>query len=191
MAFVDDYTAWITGPLAESNREGIEAIVARALDWEKRSGATFEGDKTTVMHFTRNASKTNTTLIVIKGIEVSSKKEVKVLGVVLDPELRYKSHIANAAAKGLKAAMGLKRLRLVSLRTARQLFSATVAPVADYASNVWSYACTNKLMTQLERVHRIGATAITRSVGILAAWTIKPCLADRSGNCGQLELSFS
>jgi hypothetical protein len=40
-----------------------------------------------VMHFTRNASKTNTTPIVIKGIEVSPKKEAKVLGVVLDPKL--------------------------------------------------------------------------------------------------------
>jgi hypothetical protein len=39
------------------------------------------------MHFTRNAFKTNTTLIVIKGIEVSLKKEAKVLGIVLDPEL--------------------------------------------------------------------------------------------------------
>jgi hypothetical protein len=120
------------------------------------------------MHFTKNASKTNTTPIVIKGMEVSPKKEAKVLGVVLDPELWYKTHIANAAAKGLKAAMELKRLRLVSPRTARQLFSATVAPVADYALNVWSHTCTNKLMTQLERVQRIGATAITGSFRTVA-----------------------
>src|SRR5450432_2652195 len=31
----------------------------------------------------------------------------------------------------------------------------------------------------------------SNSVGITAAWTVKPCPADRSGNHGQLELSFS
>jgi hypothetical protein len=32
VVFVDNYTAWITEPSAESNCEGIKAIVARALD---------------------------------------------------------------------------------------------------------------------------------------------------------------
>jgi hypothetical protein len=27
VAFVDDFTAWVTGPTAQSNREGIEAII--------------------------------------------------------------------------------------------------------------------------------------------------------------------
>ena len=56
--------------------------------------------------------------------------------MVLDPELWYKTYIANAAAKGLKATIELKRLRLVLPRTARQLFSAIVALVANYALNV-------------------------------------------------------
>ncbi|KJZ68506.1 hypothetical protein HIM_12107 [Hirsutella minnesotensis 3608] len=41
IAFVDDYSAWVTGPTAESNRDGIQSIIDDALDWEKRSGATF------------------------------------------------------------------------------------------------------------------------------------------------------
>jgi hypothetical protein len=45
MAFVDDYTAWVTGPTADANREGVQAIIDRAMDWERRSGATFEGTK--------------------------------------------------------------------------------------------------------------------------------------------------
>lgn len=62
------------------------------------------------------------------------KEEAKVLGVVLDSGLRYKSHIANTATRGLQAAMALKRLRLLSPSISRQLFGATVAPVIDYAS---------------------------------------------------------
>jgi hypothetical protein len=32
IAFVDDYTAWVTGPTAQSNRAGIQAIVGNALE---------------------------------------------------------------------------------------------------------------------------------------------------------------
>jgi hypothetical protein len=54
---VDDFTAWVTGPTAQSNREGIEAIINEALDWERRSGATFEAEKTAIIHFTPKAHK--------------------------------------------------------------------------------------------------------------------------------------
>ncbi|KAH8752788.1 hypothetical protein F5883DRAFT_691288 [Diaporthe sp. PMI_573] len=37
MAFVDDFTAWVTGPTAQSNREGIEVIINSAMEWERRS----------------------------------------------------------------------------------------------------------------------------------------------------------
>ena len=41
-AFVDEFTAWITGPTSQGNHSGVEAIIEIALDWEKRSGATPE-----------------------------------------------------------------------------------------------------------------------------------------------------
>jgi hypothetical protein len=66
IVFVDDFTAWVTGPTAQSNREGIEAIIAEALDWEKRSGATFEADKTAIIHFAPKAHKTDQGSFTIK-----------------------------------------------------------------------------------------------------------------------------
>ncbi|EAQ85323.1 hypothetical protein CHGG_09337 [Chaetomium globosum CBS 148.51] len=108
IAFVDDFTAWVTGPTAQSTRKGIEAIIDQALDWEKRSGATFEADKTAVIHFTRKAYKANSEPFTIKGQDVQPKDHVKILGVVMDAKLRYKEHIARAASKGLSAAMELE-----------------------------------------------------------------------------------
>jgi hypothetical protein len=78
----------------------------------------------------------------------------------MDSQLRYKQHIVNATTNGLLAAMALKRLRLVSPSTARQLFGATVAPVVDYASNVWTHACEGKAKALMNRVQRVGAQAI-------------------------------
>jgi len=44
---------------AQSTRNGIKAIIDEALDWERRSGAKFEADKTAAIHFTCKAYKAN------------------------------------------------------------------------------------------------------------------------------------
>jgi len=161
IAFVDDYTPWVIGPSAEANREEIEAIINRALQWERQSGATFEGNKTAIIHFTRERSRTSTMPFTIKGQRVVPRGETKILGVVMDSELRYKTHITNATTEGIKAAMALKRLRMLSPSTARRLFEATVVPVVDYASNIWKHMCGTRAMAMMDRVQRIGAQAIT------------------------------
>lgn len=43
----------------------------------------------------------------IKGEEVAAGKHVKLLGVTMDEELRYKEHIAATAARGFTTAMDL------------------------------------------------------------------------------------
>ena len=161
MAFVDDYTAWVTGPSAAANRGPIEAIVERALQWERRSGATFEGEKTSFVHFTRDARRTDMIPVMVKGEPVAPKNSAQVLGVIMDSELRFKEQIARAATRGLNAAMALKRLRMVSPSAARQLFGATVSSVVDYASTIWGHAIGRSAIAMLNRVQRTGAQAIT------------------------------
>ena len=80
--------------------------------------------------------------------------------MIMDTKLKYKEHIARAASKGLEAAMELRRLRGLSPATARQLFTSTVAPVVDYASNVWMHNFKDRLMGPINRVQRVGAQAI-------------------------------
>jgi hypothetical protein len=87
MAFVDDYTAWVIESSADVNRDGIQAIINRAMNWERRSGTTFKGEKTTLVYFTRDATRINTILFTIKGETVTPKNIVKILGVVIDSEL--------------------------------------------------------------------------------------------------------
>ena len=79
----------------------------------------------------------------------------------MDCKLRYKHQMAKAATKGLAAAMALKRLRMTTPSTARQLFTATVALIMDYASNIWKHACTQPALTAFNRAQKVGAQAIT------------------------------
>ena len=100
--------------------------------------------------------------------------------MVMDFGLKYKEHIAMAASKSLEAALALKQLRGLAPATARQLFNSTVAPVLDYASNVWQHAFKDKLVGPINRVQRVGAQAIdgtflTAATGVAEAEAhIKP-----------------
>ena len=168
IAFVDDFTAWVTGPTAESSREGIDAIINDALDWERRSGATFGAEKTAIIHFTRKEYKADVEPFTIKGQVVRPKNSVKILGVIMDAKLKYKEHIARAASKGLEAVMELRRLRGLPPLTARQLFVSTVALVVDYASNAWMHEVKFRAAWAINRVQRIGAQAIVGTFSTVA-----------------------
>jgi hypothetical protein len=110
----------------------------------------------------------------IKGEAVAPRESARILGVVIDSKLWYKQHIARAATKGLAAAIALKRLQIVSPSMVQQLFGSTVAPVVDYASNVWMHACGSAAIASLNRVQRVRAQAITsafRTVAVAVAET--------------------
>ena len=168
IAFVDDYTAWVVGKSAESNLSGIREVVNHALAWKRRSSASFEGDKTALVHFTRNINKQSTTPINIKGVDVVPKDEMKVLEVTLDSALQFKNHIKNASSKGLKAVLALKRMCALTPASARQLFIATVAPVVDYASTVWMHALGPGTTKIIKQVQKLGGQAITGAFSSVA-----------------------
>ncbi|KAJ0126277.1 Uncharacterized protein HZ326_30618 [Fusarium oxysporum f. sp. albedinis] len=160
IAFIDDYSAWVTAPTAEANRAGIQAVIDRAPERERRSGATFE-DKTVIIHFTCRPERIDENPYTIKGQTIIPKKSGKIQGPVMDSELRYEEHMKEAATRGLRAAICLRRLKMLTPRTATQLFLVTVAPTMDYASNVWSHRRGWRETRWLNEAQKIGAQAIT------------------------------
>ncbi|KAM4063232.1 endonuclease-reverse transcriptase domain-containing protein [Hirsutella rhossiliensis] len=82
----------------------------------------------------RSADQALRIALTIKGNDIKPKKNVKLLGVIMDKALRFKEHIASAAAKGLAAAMCLKRLKMASPRMARQLAQRIGAQAVTEAS---------------------------------------------------------
>jgi hypothetical protein len=80
--------------------------------------------------------------------------------LIMDSRLRYQEHTARAVTRGLQAAMALKQLRGISPSVTRKLFNATVAPVVDYASSVWTHARTTSAERVLKRVQRVGGQAV-------------------------------
>ena len=161
IAFVDDYTAWVVGDMAEQNTRAIQSqIVPAALRWATASGASFEPGKTAFVHFTRFSSKLDSQALHINGQTVAPTELIKILGVTLDRQLLFDQHISQVAKKGLRATLALKRLTGLRPKAYRQLLTATVMPVVDYASPIWSIMASQKSLSKLNQQHRLGAQAV-------------------------------
>ncbi|KAK8061945.1 hypothetical protein PG994_008311 [Apiospora phragmitis] len=98
-------------PKMEESPKPIASVDTDALAWERRGGATFEADKTAIIHFARKPHKAGPTPFTTKGQEVRPKEHVKILGVIMDTKLKCKEHIAEAAAKGLESRPGAETLK--------------------------------------------------------------------------------
>ena len=174
IAFVDDYSAWVTGHSIQENIERLQLEVIPHLEhWGHVSGAIFNPAKTVLTHFSRKrtlraSEGVEEPLLRINGVDVQPSPEIKILGVVLDSRLTYKSHIAKATKKGLRSAMALKRLRNLRPETARQLYKATVASKTDYASMIWAPNASRSSLEALERVQRVGAQAVVSAFRTVA-----------------------
>jgi hypothetical protein len=158
------------GESAEENtRKAQTVIVERAERWARATGASFEGEKTAFFHLTRNKNKLSDLPLIVDGEQIVPKSEIKVLGVLLDQQLRFKEHLIRAGKRGLKAAMALKRLRGLSPKAARILFVSKISPVIAYVSPIWSPAAAQLTTKVLNQAQRLGAQAIVgafRTVGL-------------------------
>jgi hypothetical protein len=89
VAFVDDYTAWAVGKIAAENEDRLQAIVQQAKEWESRSGASFEGEKMALIHFTRNSRQYADESITVKGQEALVLQQLLPKEPCLDPPIPH------------------------------------------------------------------------------------------------------
>jgi hypothetical protein len=166
IAFVDDYSAWVMGPNASANTLKLqETVIPRALAWAKEGGATFQAEKTELIHFTRVERLDQKPQIPLRVGEqlINPNDQVKLLGVIMDSKMRMKRHVARATARAMKQCMTLRRLKGLRPRQMRQLYMATIVPKMDYAASAWyrpnERGCVG-IRRMLDSVQRLGAKMV-------------------------------
>jgi hypothetical protein len=167
LGFVDDFNAWVVGSDAEQNTKAIQdTIIPHAEQWSRRSGATFEADKMSLIHLTRRPILDDLPNLRFGDTEITPSQSVKVLGVTLDTKLTIYEHISRATAKGFKACLSLHAIKGVRPTQMKQLFRSCVLPIVDYAASAWFAPAkrgTVRLCYALGKVQRLGARAILRA----------------------------
>ena len=132
-----------------------------------------------LIYFTRNRIFTDTRAAAVEfdGVSIQPNQTAKILGVILDKELCMKQHISYAASKAITQYLAVKRIKGLPPRAVRQLYTATVTAITDYAASTWYRPQMKGIMKakkDLDAIQRLGAQAIigafrTVSLSILEA----------------------
>ena len=112
IGFVDDFNAWVVGADEEETTAAIETtILPHTKRWARQSGATFEADKTSLIHFTKRAGADDTRAVHFNGTAILPQQSVKVLGVTLDKKLAMDEHLSRVINKGTRACLSLQAIK--------------------------------------------------------------------------------
>ena len=141
---------------AISNIEEWTSSVGYKLSIEKTKALLFYKDKRWVKHQNIN--------LFIKNSHISFYESVKFLGLYLDQYLNWKVHIKQLKAKAMKTLNILKKLAFckwgANRETMLKLYKATVLPILEYGSQIYSSA-SKSVLKALHSVHHLGLRLAT------------------------------
>ena len=166
--FADDTAAWVfKGENKEEAerkmQENIDAISRWADDWKM----TLNTDKTKVMVISSNSKdhKWKPSLF-LKGEQLEVVKEYKFLGVIIDNQLRFNSHVAKTVAKCKRRNNLLRCLAGKdwgqSMESQKMLYVTYIRSALEYASPSWYPWISETARGKLEVVQNDSMRIMTR-----------------------------
>ena len=160
VGFADDACLIITGKDIKTMYRLMNKAIATAISWADKYGLVISQEKTIAMLFTGNTGYSLDGLdISIKGVNIPLSKEAKYLGVIVDCNLTWESHIMNKisqAKKVLFAAKGaLGKLWGPKPELMKWLWTAVIRPMISYASIIWGKGIKTHLKAKLRSLQRL------------------------------------
>ena len=159
--YVDDFAIFYTS----SNLRHIQRILNLSINkiekWASSVGFNFSVEKTKAILFYRDKRwlKNQNIDLVMFNSHIRFYTEVKFLGLYFDCHMNWKTHIKHTKAKALKALNLLKKLAHTSWGANRdtllRLYKATVLPILEYGSPIYSSA-SRSVLKMLDPIHHLG-----------------------------------
>uniref|UniRef100_A0A1I8JA46 RNase H domain-containing protein n=1 Tax=Macrostomum lignano TaxID=282301 RepID=A0A1I8JA46_9PLAT len=171
-------TVWKQGLLHKLHNAGIpaagvrwaetkaQAAIDAVSDWANEWRMELAPNKCAASLFTTTAGEASRELrLRLNDAPLSTDRQPRFLGVILDRLLSFTAHAANVAGRararcGVLAALsgsnwGAKQSDV------RQLYTAYVRPVLEYAAGAWMPTACRTAIDHLDRAQRLGARIIT------------------------------
>jgi len=171
-AYADDIAGLFTGIDPATLVSRANKFMTLAVNWGRSNGLTFSKAKTEAVVFTRKSWQTKAVLR-LEGTQVNFAKEAKYLGVILDKQLNYNSHIKERTAKAKKAWGQINRLigKTWGLKPAmaRWAYVTMIRPIITYGAVTWVTALGTE--ENRSRLRKVQSTACRAA---LAAYPYSP-----------------
>ena len=136
--FADDTKAYSAIRNIE-DRDGLQMCIHKLVDWTNTWLLEFNSDKCKVLHLGKNNPHYEY-VIQENGLSrvLDSTTAEKDLGVTMDPELSFDTHINNIVKKGNQiSGMIIRTITNKSPKVMVPLFKALVRPIIEYGNPVW------------------------------------------------------
>jgi ribonuclease HI/exonuclease III len=140
--FIDDINIITYSKSTAQNCRNLEQIHSACDTWATRHGSSFDLKKYDLIHFSRTPKRFRMDATVqLASHDIRPKDSVRVLGVILDPTLRWHAHLRAVEAKAAQQLNALKSLTGSiwgsSMEAIRKVYTATVRPAITFGCNAW------------------------------------------------------
>ena len=145
IGFADDGALLTTGPCLKLLYIRMQEAIDTALEWGRQQGLSFSPPKTVAVLFTRRTAPVPPRRLWMGNVEIQLSDQVKYLGLLLDRQLTWSSHInwKIKQAKGLllKIANSMGKVWGLSPKWMRWAYTGIVRPALTYGALVWARGC--------------------------------------------------
>ena len=182
-AFADDVALVFADHSTHNLEQMINSTLETVVEWGNRNKLNFAAHKTNAMLLTRK-TKYDPLRLCMSGTTIELVKEIKILGLVIDHRLSFKSHVS---AQIKKAANIYKQLACaakvywgLNSDVIRTIYVAVVEPIIMYAASAWSRSTDMQaIQDQLNALQRGFAQKICkayRTVSLVSALSLSGLL---------------
>lgn len=142
VGFADDITLLACGNSTEENCETLSRLHVTCQRWAHTHGASFSPSKYQLMHLTRATRRYNLHVpLVLEERRIEPSTEIKILGLYVDPKMKWGAHIKKIKAKMTRQTMALSRITASTWGTGyskgRLVYNAIIRPAITYAAPIW------------------------------------------------------
>ena len=130
-----------------------EALLHHVAENASRKGMKINANKTNLMCVSAATSFCPRVQVNLDGVTIAGQDKMRILGVTIDKDCSFKSHIENLRASLRRRTWALSKLRRrgVSSDNLVRAYVGLIRPVAEYASPVWHSLITAEQSETLER----------------------------------------
>ena len=140
--FADDTNIFIQGKNISQIQNDMNEEMIKISAWFKVNKLSLNIDKTHFMLFKGKRKIRKGIEIIIDDKMINQVSETKFLGIYIDENLSWKSHIQNITKKVARATGILYKVRrILDTNTLRNLYLTFVDPYLTYCVHVWGNAC--------------------------------------------------
>ena len=158
--FVDDFAIFTRSANFAAAERRIQIAINNAAQWTMLHGFTFSPRKKTAsMHFTKKRGVFPNPELSMRGNPIRFTREMKFLGLTLDPKLSYIPHLKILKGRCLKALDLIKCLSRktwgADRSTLLKIYRALIRSKLDYACQIYNSASTTAIK-MLDSIHHYG-----------------------------------